>query len=172
MLSMAAQVNAQAVRDFWQLVDNLSMLIHPRWSKEAASDVAFFGGSWWIALANRRSPRSSLSTEVRMEVLRFTDSTIVQRVHDYMIKLLKADARPENYTDKQSWFLAVPRYTVCQRDLPLTSFNNCEQNAGRGLVGSNMPWQDTAGGKRHMIRRFPGILGGMPVLSVINKQLG
>ncbi|CAL1130202.1 unnamed protein product [Cladocopium goreaui] len=26
-----------------------------------------------------------------MEVLRFTDSTIVQRVHDYMIKLLKAD---------------------------------------------------------------------------------
>ena len=27
-----------------------------------------------------------------MEVLRFTDSTIVQRVHDYMIKLLKADA--------------------------------------------------------------------------------
>lgn len=35
--------------------------------------------------------RSALSTEVRMEVLRFTDSTIVQRVHDYMIKLLKAE---------------------------------------------------------------------------------
>ena len=47
----AAEVDAQAVRNFW----------------------------------------SALSTEVRMEVLRFTDSTIVQRVHDYMIKLLKAD---------------------------------------------------------------------------------
>lgn len=34
---------------------------------------------------------SSLPTEVRLEVLRFTDSTVVQRVHDYMIKLLKAD---------------------------------------------------------------------------------
>ena len=35
--------------------------------------------------------RSSLPTEVRLEVLRFTDSTVVQRVHDYMIKLLKAE---------------------------------------------------------------------------------
>ena len=39
-----------------------------------------------------------------MEVLRFTDSGVVQRVHDYMIKLLKADAVTKG---------AVKRMRVC-----------------------------------------------------------
>ena len=118
-LSMVAQVNAQAVRDFWQLVDSLSIV---------NVDSKIQGGGvgrdvCWIMVdrlcqLSQASPRSSLSTEVRMEVLRFTDSTIVQSVHDYMIKLLRADAWPENYNDKiwqdmtrydkQSWFLADP----------------------------------------------------------------
>lgn len=34
---------------------------------------------------------SQLALELRLEVLRFTDATVVQRVHDAMIRLLKAD---------------------------------------------------------------------------------
>ncbi|CAJ1328806.1 unnamed protein product [Effrenium voratum] len=61
---------------------------------------------------------SSLPPEVRMEVLRFTDSGVVQRVHDYMIKLLKADDIWSHMNDVSTEGAPAPRLQGFEFEAP------------------------------------------------------